>query len=233
MCETPEVEIKNVREVYEVIASHFSETRYKGWPKVESFLKSLPPHAVVLDVGSGNGKYHNVNKDIQVVGFDQCYNLLLEAVAHQHSQNVQSDSLALPVKSGFADFAISVAVIHHFSSEERRVAAIQEIVRVLKIGGKAIITVWAKEQAKFEKREGQDLMVEWHLQKGKEKKSEINEPEAKTGKDGEKVYERYYHVFVKGELENLVNQIHECKVVESGFEKDNYYVIVSKVSEAN
>lgn len=43
-------------QVYENIADHFSDTRYKPWPKVSSFLSSLPAGSVILDVGCGNGK---------------------------------------------------------------------------------------------------------------------------------------------------------------------------------
>lgn len=33
-----DVEKKYVYEIYEKIAPHFSHTRYKPWPKIESFL---------------------------------------------------------------------------------------------------------------------------------------------------------------------------------------------------
>ena len=67
---TPELETKNVREVYDAIAEHFSATRYKGWPKVDNFLNEIEKNSIVVDIGSGNGKYHNINKDVYIVGFD-------------------------------------------------------------------------------------------------------------------------------------------------------------------
>ncbi|KAL7714239.1 Methyltransferase type 11 domain-containing protein [Entamoeba marina] len=197
---TPEVETKNVREVYEVIASHFSTTRYKGWPMVEEFLNTRQKYSIVLDVGCGNGKYHNINKDLYMVGFDPCLNLLKESIANQKSQNVQADGLSIPVVSNTANAAICVAVIHHFSSVERRVAAIQEILRTLQVGGQAF--------------EGQDIMVPWHLD---------------GSDDPEQVFHRYYHVFVKGELEDVVSQVKGCKLVYSGYERDNWYVVIEKV----
>lgn len=44
------------------------------------------------------------------------------------------------------DYVISVAVIHHFSTEERRLEAINELVRITKPGGTILIYVWAFEQ---------------------------------------------------------------------------------------
>jgi len=41
---------------------------------------------------------------------------------------------------------ISIAVIHHFSTDSLRIQAIEEIYRILRIGGKALIYVWAYEQ---------------------------------------------------------------------------------------
>jgi ubiquinone/menaquinone biosynthesis C-methylase UbiE len=58
-------------QVYDVIASHFSSTRFAVWPKVRAFLDSLPPGSVVADLGCGNGKYLGVRKDLAVLGCDR------------------------------------------------------------------------------------------------------------------------------------------------------------------
>ena len=41
---------------------------------------------------------------------------------------------------------LSVAVIHHIATAERRVKALRELSRVLRVGGRVIISVWAMEQ---------------------------------------------------------------------------------------
>jgi alkylated DNA repair protein alkB family protein 8 len=46
-----ELEKKYVYEVYEKIAPHFSHTRYKAWPKIETHLNQLPLGSIVADVG--------------------------------------------------------------------------------------------------------------------------------------------------------------------------------------
>ena len=42
---------------YSQIAEHFSDTRFKAWPRVSEFLASLPHGSILADVGCGNGKY--------------------------------------------------------------------------------------------------------------------------------------------------------------------------------
>ena len=57
-----------------------------------------------------------------------------------------SDILSIPCRDEYFDYIICIAVLHHLSTEERRIKAINEIIRTLKTGGKALVTVWAKEQ---------------------------------------------------------------------------------------
>jgi ubiquinone/menaquinone biosynthesis C-methylase UbiE len=56
------------------------------------------------------------------------------------------DNLVLPYRDSCFDAVISIAVIHHFASEKRRQMAVQELTRVLSIGGQLLIYVWAMEQ---------------------------------------------------------------------------------------
>ncbi|GAA5877498.1 hypothetical protein JCM1840_003873 [Sporobolomyces johnsonii] len=50
-------ESTHVHAVYDEIASDFSRTRHSRWPFVERFLDQLHPGSIVLDAGTGNGKY--------------------------------------------------------------------------------------------------------------------------------------------------------------------------------
>lgn len=61
------LEVENVHKVYDKIASHFSETRHSPWPQVADFLNSFEKSDILLDVGCGNGKYLNVNKNLMSV----------------------------------------------------------------------------------------------------------------------------------------------------------------------
>ncbi|CAI7840452.1 unnamed protein product [Closterium sp. NIES-54] len=57
-----------------------------------------------------------------------------------------ADTLSLPLASSRFDAVISVAVLHHLSSETRRKHALREMLRVVKKGGRVLVTVWAREQ---------------------------------------------------------------------------------------
>jgi ubiquinone/menaquinone biosynthesis C-methylase UbiE len=72
-----DMEKKHVYEVYEKIASHFSNTRYKPWPKIKAYLDSLPVGSLNCDVGCGNGKYLGVNKqNVFSIGTDRSFGLI-------------------------------------------------------------------------------------------------------------------------------------------------------------
>uniref|UniRef100_UPI003AB0044F tRNA (carboxymethyluridine(34)-5-O)-methyltransferase alkbh8 isoform X1 n=1 Tax=Centroberyx gerrardi TaxID=166262 RepID=UPI003AB0044F len=134
-----------VHRVYDAIASHFSSTRHSPWPRVCHFLSSLPPGSVLADVGCGNGKYLGVNPQVTAVGCDRS-SALIQICAERGYQAFVSDALDVPLQTATCDACISIAVIHHFSTQERRLAAVRELVRLLKPGGRALIYVWALEQ---------------------------------------------------------------------------------------
>jgi ubiquinone/menaquinone biosynthesis C-methylase UbiE len=72
-----DMEKKHVYEVYEKIAPHFSNTRYKPWPKIKAYLDSLPEGSLNADIGCGNGKYLGVNKNKVIsIGTDRARNLI-------------------------------------------------------------------------------------------------------------------------------------------------------------
>ncbi len=114
-----EIEKKYVYDIYEKITPHFNHTRYKPWPKIEEFLKSLEIGSLVADVGCGNGKYLHVNKEnISMIGTDRSRNLI--EICREKNNDFQlfsADCLKLPLRSNIFDACISIAVIHHFSNK--------------------------------------------------------------------------------------------------------------------
>ncbi|CRL05559.1 CLUMA_CG018032, isoform A [Clunio marinus] len=252
------LEIEKVHKVYNEIGSHFSETRHSTWPNVEDFLKSLPEGSILCDVGCGNGKYLGVNEGIFKLGCDRSETLL--QVCLQRNFNIfQCDCLQLPVRDISIDACISIAVIHHLATEERRKQAISEILRVLVIEGTALIYVWAKDQQKDNKKSS------YLLQNQKQEKScnnqiektkiifdenEIELPihqnrtqfhhtnllvpwklkEKDIPKEQQKVFLRYYHVFEDGELENLCKEFKNVDIIKSYYDQGNHCVVIKKTS---
>ncbi|KAJ2905142.1 hypothetical protein MKZ38_006219 [Zalerion maritima] len=232
-----EYEATHVHSVYSSIAFHFSSTRHKPWPRVSTFLERVAPASIGIDVGCGNGKYIGVNKNVWVVGSDTCRELIACAQDRLRKEplggeaSVQADGLALPFRAGMADFAICIAVLHHLSTRERRVEGVGAILDCLRPGqdggGQALLYVWALEQEGSRRgwQEGgeQDLLVPW-VMKGKKKKDQAKDEE---GKGEDATYRRYYHLYAKGELEEDVRMA-QGRVVESGYEKDNWWVVCEK-----
>ncbi|GER27748.1 S-adenosylmethionine-dependent methyltransferase [Striga asiatica] len=142
---TPEIEKKYVHRVYDAIAPHFSSTRFAKWPKVQAFLNSLPSGSLVLDSGCGNGKYLGLNPNCFFVGCD-ISGPLVNICSEKGHEVLVADAVNLPYRTGYGDAAISIAVLHHLSTEARRKGAVEELIRAVKTGGLVLITVWAREQ---------------------------------------------------------------------------------------
>jgi tRNA (uracil-5-)-methyltransferase TRM9 len=176
-------------------------------------------------------------------------NLVKIAKQHEPHATVVADNLSLPHPAGTFDFAISIAVIHHLSTPARRVEAVKAVLDILRKpssssqqdGGKALIYVWALEQKDsrrgWDEGHEQDVMVPWVLKQKKEKKTrqrkgdgavngDDNQEEEKDKAIGDKTFLRYYHLYKKGELEQDIEEAGGV-VLESGYEKDNWWAIAS------
>ena len=162
---------------------------------------------------------------------DRSENLVRIAVTHQPHSTIIADNLNLPHPDAFFDFAISIAVIHHLSTPERRTQAIQEILRTLRPatesypGGRALIYAWALEQKNsrrgWDKGDSQDVMVPWVLKGGPSKDSSDEPP---------KTFHRYYHLYEESELERDINRA-GGRVLESGYDRDNWWAIATRSNE--
>ncbi|KAI5927997.1 S-adenosyl-L-methionine-dependent methyltransferase [Camillea tinctor] len=220
-------EEQHVHSVYESIASHFSSTRHKPWPFVADFLLSQPAGSVGLDVGCGNGKYLGVNRDVFIMGSDRSAALVRLARDHGGERRADvavADGLALPFSRHHgADFVICIAVIHHLSTRERRVEGVRALLDCVRDGGKILVYVWALEQSSsrrgWDEGTDQDQLVPWVMKRAKQK--------GESPGEGDTTYQRYYHLYKKGELEEDVIAA-GGKVLGSGYEKDNWWVVGSR-----
>ncbi|XP_050327686.1 alkylated DNA repair protein alkB homolog 8 [Bactrocera neohumeralis] len=171
-----QLEEKNVHSVYDRIAPHFSETRHTPWPRVAEFLRSFQTGSVLLDIGCGNGKYLQCNNNALTIGCDRSSGLInacLERakIISEDSSNLPNafrcDCLHVPVRSQTVDGCISIAVIHHLATADRRLAAIREMARLLRPGGRALIYVWAKDQRANDNKKSAYLLQNKALNKNK------------------------------------------------------------------
>ncbi|XP_029629567.1 alkylated DNA repair protein alkB homolog 8 isoform X2 [Salmo trutta] len=322
------LEAEFVHRVYEEIACHFSSTRHSPWPRVCHFLSSLEPGSILADVGCGNGKYLGVNPEVIAVGCDRS-SALVQICSERGFQAFVSDALNVPLRSDTCDACISIAVIHHLSTQKRRQAVVEELVRLLRPGGRALIYVWAVEQEynkqkskylKETRQQGptgdqesksltgnatdahntaqdlsgiatdahntaqdlsgiatdctkvhreiespaklsvhtnrtafnsQDLLVPWHLKGGGRGGCNQGSGGDEQGEQGSKntldphteaqapvpntapsqVFHRYYHVFQKGELEELCVRVRGVTIQRSYHDQGNWCVILEKTGD--
>lgn len=108
--------------------------------------------------------------------------------------------------------------------------------------GRVLIYVWAIEQDELSKRKvpsngtisGVDVVVPWVLSNTPRKPTKSEQDEIKP-----QVFNRYYHMFAKGELRGLVDEAAQelglhigrkgkskrgVDIVQDGWERSNYYV---------
>lgn len=192
MSNIPEIENTGVTQTYNKIATAFSNTRSKPWNWIQDFLKSLPNESSILDIGCGNGRnMTNVmeGQNHQFKGVDSCQEFV--GIANKNGKDVVlSDMCQLPFEDNSFDAILSIASFHHLSIPERREKGLKEMRRILKPGGKILMSVWSITQPENSKNYGKFVygpnIVPW------------------KNKYGVVEGERYYYIFQIKELTDLI-----------------------------
>lgn len=178
------LEKKNVNEVYEKIAEHFNVTRVNKWSWVEDFLSKLQPNSLVLDLGCGNGRNMN-HENINFIGVDNC-NKFVRICNEKGLYVINSNIIKIDLENEKADGIICIAVFHHLSTPENRIEALREMKRLVKPGGKILLSVWSLNQPQKTRRKfnnyGNNIVI-WNSYGV--------------------MFERYYYIFKINEIKNL------------------------------
>lgn len=172
-------------EVYNRLGSTSLTQDTTAWPNVRKFLHRIASQhhsALVADVGKwsrsfvcsrfphtrsgcGNGKYLKLKNDLFTIGCDRSVQLCdLAREKYAHVPIIIADNLYLPYRDNLFDAVLSIGVIHHLSTHQRRLQAVKgshqstrfsrflffflvECLRILKPnGGQLLIYTWALEQ---------------------------------------------------------------------------------------
>jgi SAM-dependent methyltransferase len=244
---TPPIELHHVRDVYDRVATQWAGTRYKAWPEVENFFKNhAKPYDLVGEIGCGNGK--NLGEAVArtgspvVIASDVSIPLCEIAALQTKAADIHAaDILCLPLRSEVFDLVLCIAVLHHLSTPKRRETAVQECARVLKKGGKILLFAWAQEQSdgvSGHEFQEQDVFVPFHQKmylagwEAAFMPEHVDESIGHGVVDESKrmvVFQRYCHVFVKGELEALVANVPGMQVIHTFLDAGNWGVIAQKV----
>ena len=204
------IEKECVKEVYEEIAKDFDRTRVFPWKSVREFILETNPTDTIYEAGCGNGK-NMLLKSGYMKGSDFCEKFV--KICKEKDLNVElGDVCDIKEEEESFSHSICVAVIHHLSTEERRLKALNELCRIVKKGGEILITVWGYEAngELFSSSDASgDQYVEWK----------------RRGDD--KIFKRYYHFFTKEEITALCEKT-GCKVISVKDECKNWIIRLLK-----
>ncbi|AET73262.1 hypothetical protein PGAG_00373 [Phaeocystis globosa virus 12T] len=182
------VENNNVRSVYQDIAQHFNNTRVYKWSWVVDFLNKYTGDNLILDLGCGNGR-NMVHNQIKFIGIDNCDKFI--HICRGKGLEVYNYNITdVRLKSNLVDAIICIAVFHHLSTVEHRIEALKEMKRLVKPGGKILISVWSINQPANSKRHfnnyGNNIVL-WN--------------------NYGTTYERFYYIFEVDEIKELFKSI--------------------------
>ena len=138
--------LKRVKEDY-VFGSECFASRTNPWESIFELVKKWVGNGQrVLDVGCGDGRYFEALKDKKAnyVGVDNCEALIKKTRKYENRKTkfLVGDILDLPFGDNQFDYVLCIAVLHHIPSRELQLKALCEMRRVLKPGGKLIMTNW-------------------------------------------------------------------------------------------
>lgn len=202
-------------ETYNKIAIEFDNTRYRTWTCTELFLDMMKDTMLGIEIGCGNGKNLVYRKDLfnNIIGFDMCENFV-KICNNKKLEVLLCNMQFIPFKNNIFDFAFCIAVLHHLDTKQKRINAINEMLRILNKNGKLFINVWAIEQDMDAKRQfkNSDELVSW------------------TSRTDGRIYYRYYHLYKQDEiLEELYYCKYNINIIKYFYEKGNWGVIIEKI----
>ena len=208
--------ISNQEKIWDAISAYWKTFRVVPVKEAISFIKGCKGN--VLDIGCGSGRnFFGIPGKLYGVDFSK--NQLKYAKEYADKNNIdvilkKSGAEKLPFPNNFFDKIICIATIHCIDSDKKRKESLNEIFRVLHSGGKALITVWDKDQEKF-KKGPKEIMLPWNI--------------------NNKKYSRYYYLYNKKEISGLLKEIGfkiikilDKKTKDSLYSKRNILLYVKK-----
>ena len=193
------------------------------WSTKRSFLPSdmkeiaenISDGDTILDLGCGNGIFYEAVQGMKIsyLGADPAKQLIEIAKIRfpdASFKTIASDKL--PFNDQSFDKVVCLSVLHHIPTDKYRIQLLKETLRVLKVGGKLIITVWNIS----------DQMISW-FQENKDQ-LKINNIDSEDiyypfkNEQGKTQVLRYLHCFDEEKLSRTLS--------EAGFLVEKTWVIV-------
>ncbi|ACB07712.1 class I SAM-dependent methyltransferase [Candidatus Korarchaeum cryptofilum] len=214
--------MSEIARIYDEIADSYFHFRSRPWPEVE-----LVDSGPVLDLGCGSGRNASylMKRGFEIICADISLGMLNMASRIFSGERVQCDAAFLPFRDGSFSTVLYIATLHHLE-DDLRLRSLMEVRRVLKDGGKAIISVWALFQPRFFRKfpemflnfirggDFHDVYVPW--------------------RKGGRVFMRYYHLFTRSEFLSLLRKAgfseikYHKRSFRSRFFAENHVAVVRK-----
>ena len=197
------------QDFYNNNAERFSDTRFCLGDVVNNFCSKFKKDDIVCDAGCGNGKnIKYFNNKCNMIGFDKCEKLV-EICKNKGFNVFKDDILNTTYNNETFNYVICIAVVHHLNSEEKHIDAINELLRILKINGELLFTLWAYESDKYSKKK-----------KFKKGHNYINFDKSI----------RYYYIYDEKMLIDLLNKISDKEFEKKyWWDRGNWNIIIKKL----
>ena len=228
--------LQQTRDIYNRIASDFSQTRAFNWPGFEKLIGRVKPGIKILDLGCGNGRMADIfrNKAVSYLGIDNSEKLIdlarLRQAGHENFSFKVGDMTKLENLKESFDLILVIASLHHLPTQKLRTLFLKEVSRLLKKNGRAIISVWNLWSPKYWR-----YFFDYRT-KVKNKVLNLNDVFIPWKTKGEWQM-RYVHAFTAGEFKKILSLsglriediYYESKGEKAGmFSRGNLLAIVSK-----
>lgn len=132
---------ENPMTIYNRIGHGYAKTRLADDRITNQLITLLdvPPHATILDVGAGTGKYSRAlaDRDFSMIALEPSEVMQAQGLLHQGVRWIQAGAERIPLPDHSVDGVIAVLAVHHF---EDRPAAFREMARVAGDGPIVLLT---------------------------------------------------------------------------------------------
>jgi len=128
---------------YAAMATAFSRTRSNLPPDLLALKEYIIKGEKILDLGCGNGRFSELVAPEDYLGADPCEALIdLAKEKYPDKSFTLVEALKFPFPDQRFDKVFCLAVIHHLPSAAYRRLFLAEIRRILKPGGRLVLTAW-------------------------------------------------------------------------------------------
>lgn len=171
-------------QVWDTIAKEWNNYRNKKPQEITEFLHNKK--GTIIDIGCGSGRNIQEQKELTWHALDFSKEMIhLTKKNHPQTTTKQAQAWNTGYKDETFDYAILYAVLHCIETQTKRKKTLQELYRILKPKGQAIISTWNKQSPRLQNKT-KECKIPWTTKK--------------------ETVQRYTYIYEKKELEEEIKQ---------------------------